>query len=132
MELIKKSALAVIEKNKLLVVKPHNSSFLLMPGGKPEQGETPVAALKREVMEELGCSIEDSSIAFLGTFEDTAAGSSNMVSIGLYTGKLVGTPKPCSEIEELVWVGANSRDGRISPVIRNKIVPFLVGRKLLS
>ncbi len=132
MGLIKKSALAVIENNRLLVVKPHKSGFLLMPGGKPEQGETPVEALKREIMEELGCSIEESSIVRLGTFEDAAAGSSNMVSIELYTGRLVGIPKPCSEIEELVWVGSGSLDERITPVIRNKIMPFLVTHKLLK
>ena len=51
MSLIKKSAIAIVVDNKLLVVKPHNSSYLLMPGGKPEAGESAIAALKREIME---------------------------------------------------------------------------------
>ncbi len=135
MSLIKKSAIAIVVDNKLLVVKPHNSSYLLMPGGKPEAGESAIAALKREIMEELGCGIDESSLAYLGTFEDVAAGSSaKRVSIDLYSGKLVGTPKPSSEIEELVWISAAeaAANQQVSPIIKNRIVPFLIGKKALS
>ena len=83
-------------------------------------------------MEELGCGIDEKSIKFLGTFEDAAAGgSAKRVSIDLYSGRLVGIPKPCSEIEELVWVTADASMPQLSPIIRNRILPFLVDRKLL-
>ena len=134
MNLIKKSALAVIESNHLLVVRPHKSSFILMPGGKPEEGESAVVALKREIMEELSCSIDEKSLAFLGVFEDSAAGSSNSrVRIRLYSGKLQGTPKPSSEIEQLVWISPEESSlPELSQIIKNKILPFLVGKGLLD
>ena len=134
MKIIKKSALAVIQNNKLLVVRSHHSQFLLMPGGKPEEGESAVAALEREIKEELNCSIDKHTIKFIGTFEDVAAGGNkSRVKIDLFSGKLKGAPKPSSEIEELVWISAAevATNSQISPIIRNKIVPFLVGKNVL-
>ena len=133
MKTIQKSALAVIQGNKLLVVRPRNSQFLLMPGGKPEAGESSESALKREIMEELCCTIDEKTIKFLGAFEDVAAGSNgSIVRIDLYSGTLIGTPKPSSEIEELVWI--SPKDillPQLSPIIKNKIIPFLVGKNML-
>ena len=133
MKTIQKSALAVIQENKLLVVRPHNSQFLLMPGGKPNVGESSESALKREIMEELCCIIDEKTITFLGTFEDVAAGSnSSIVRIDLYRGTLIGTPQPSSEIEELVWISSNDISlQQLSPIIKNKIMPFLVGKNML-
>ena len=133
MKIIQKSALAVVQSNKLLVVRPNNSQFLLMPGGKPEADESSESALKREIMEELNCAIDEKSIKFLGVFEDVAAGSNgSMVRIDLYSGSLIGTPKPSSEIEELFWISSKDISlPQLSPIIKNKIIPFLVGKKLL-
>ena len=133
MKMIQKSALAVIQNNKLLVVRSHHSQFLLMPGGKPNVGESSESALKREIMEELSCSIDEKTIKFLGTFEDVAAGSNgSIVRIDLYTGTLIGTPQPSSEIGELVWVSSKDISlQQLSPIIKNKIIPFLVGKNML-
>ena len=133
MRIIQKSALAVIKDNKLLAVRPHNSQFLLMPGGKPNLGESAVAALKREIREELDCSIDEKTITLLGTFEDVAAGNNgSRVRIDLYSGKLKGTPKPSSEIEELKWISANDAlNPFVTPIIKKQIIPFLIERKML-
>ena len=134
MKTIQKSALAVIQDSKLLVVRPHSSQFLLMPGGKPEADESSESALKREIMEELSCSIDEKTIKFLGIFEDAAAGGNNSrVKIDLFSGRLKGAPKPSAEIEELVWISAAevATNSQISQIIRNKIVPFLVGKNML-
>ena len=133
MKIIQKSALTVIQNNKLLVVRSHHSQFLLMPGGKPEEGESAVAALEREIKEELNCSIDKHTIKFLGTFEDVAAGGNgSIVRIDLYSGTLIGTPKPSSEIEELVWISSKDVSlPQLSPIIKSKIVSFLVGKGML-
>lgn len=133
MKPIKKSALAVVEGNRLLLVRKSGSSDLLTPGGKIEEGESAVEALKREIVEELGCGVDESSLVSLGSFEDFTTDGSSTVSIALYSGKLAGKPKASSEIEELVWVTAkDSALPRLTPVIRNKILPFLVGKGMLK
>ncbi|MBI2141803.1 NUDIX domain-containing protein [Candidatus Woesearchaeota archaeon] len=133
MKLIKKSALAVIKDNRLLLVRAKGSSYFLMPGGKPKEGESAVEALNREIMEELSCTIDSSSIAYLGNFEDLTADGKARVSIDLYTGALAGEPKPSSEIEELKWMSAKDAvNPFLTPVVKRQIMPFLVGRKMLS
>ena len=132
MRTIKKSALAIIRDNKLLVVRKSGSSDYLMPGGKPEGKETAVEALKREITEELGCSVAESSLVFLGNFEDFTAEGTSRVSIELFTGDINKDPVPSSEIDELLWVSASdSMNPFLTPIVKKQIMPFLVARKML-
>ncbi len=133
MKLIKKSALTVIRDNELLVVRAKGSSYFLMPGGKPREGETEIAALKREIMEELGCGIDDASLTLLGRFEDFISDGKSRVAIDLFAGELIGEPKPSSEIEELKWISAaDAISPFLTPIVKKQILPFLIGRKMLS
>ena len=47
-----------VEAGRLLVARSRNKKAFYLPGGKIEAGESPEDALRREVREELGCSIE--------------------------------------------------------------------------
>lgn len=132
MKLIKKSAMAVIRDNLLLVVRKKGGKDYLMPGGKPEGKETPIEALARELKEEIDCSFDAASLTFLGHFEDFTSDGKAKVSIELFTGEIAGTPTPSSEIEELKWISAaDAINPSVSPIIRKQILPFLVGKKLL-
>lgn len=53
------------DKNQLLIVK--NGKTWTIPGGHPEEGETPLETLKREVMEEGCVTLKD--IKYLGGVE---------------------------------------------------------------
>ncbi len=132
MKLIKKSAMVVIRDNRLLVVRKKGSRDYLMPGGKPEGDESAAAALKREIMEELGCGFDDASLTFLGHFEDFTSDGKAKVSIELFTGEIIRMPKPSSEIEELIWVSAaDAINPFLTPIIKKQILPFLVGKGML-
>ncbi len=54
------------------------------------------------------------------------------VSIELYEGKIIGKPKPSTEIKAIHWIGKTAvNNPRVAPLIRNKIIPDLVERKIL-
>ncbi|MBI2549789.1 NUDIX domain-containing protein [Candidatus Woesearchaeota archaeon] len=132
MKLIKKSAMVVVRDNKLLVVRKRGSPDFLMPGGKPERNESPIEALKRELMEEISCGVDGSSIALLGTFEDLTSDGRARVSIDLFSGELIGEPKPASEIEELKWISAaDAISPNLTPIIKRQILPFLLQKGML-
>jgi 8-oxo-dGTP diphosphatase len=81
------------------------------PGGKLEAGETPESALIREIVEELGVSIESSDIAPLSFATNTAAKSggqtSKSVLLLLYTTTCWrGTPVALEPGTHLNWVSA--------------------------
>ena len=132
MKLIKKSAMVIVKDNKLLVVRKRGSPDFLMPGGKPERNESPIEALKRELMEEISCEVDSSSIALLGTFEDLTSDGRAKVFIDLFSGELIGEPKPSSEIEELGWISAaDAISPNLTPIIKRQILPFLLQKGML-
>lgn len=129
---ILKIGLAVIDGDRLLLVKKRNSEFYILPGGKPEQGESDIETLSREIDEELGCRIASDRLLFLGTFSDEVAGMPDArVTIRLYAGTLIGTPSPRSEIDSLVWwIRTEYKVQTLAPSLRNSILPFLCDANL--
>lgn len=63
--MIKKSSALIIKNNKLLVVKKKNNlTHYILPGGKIENLETPLEALKRELNEEINLNSSDNDFVF--------------------------------------------------------------------
>ncbi|MEK6842369.1 MAG: hypothetical protein AABX84_01010, partial [Nanoarchaeota archaeon] len=69
-----------------------------------------------------------------GEYIDIAAGFSDKdVSIKLYSANLIGKPKPSTEIKFIHWIGKKDKNNsRVSPIIKNKIIPDLIKRKILK
>lgn len=125
MKTIQKVALAVFKDKKMLQVRSKNQPLVFFTlGGKIEAGESEIEALKREVMEEIGCEIEESSLKFLTQFEDVAHGG-GVVAIKVFEGNLIGSPKPSSEIAEIGWFDTNSDEKNITTIARRTIFPWL-------
>ena len=84
--------------NKVLLMKRKNTSFFnetwSNPGGKVEPGESIEDAVKRELTEELGISVD--IVRKLSDFHDYRGGS----LFGVYTGFLVTITKGIPEIKE--------------------------------
>jgi 8-oxo-dGTP diphosphatase len=125
------------DKTKFLVCEPGRDyeektvKSYLMPGGQLE-GENDVECLIREIKEELDCAMKIDSLQLLGEYEDEAATPGRDVMIRLYQGELAGEPAPSSEIGALHWVGReDAGNPRLSPIIKNKIIPDLIKNKIL-
>lgn len=124
MKWIHKVGLAAERNGHLLVARKRGLDTFILPGGKPEGDETDLQTLSREVIEELGCTIEQPYLR--GVFKDVAAGASEtVVVVRLYSADLIGEPRPCSEIEELAWVDMKQPGLKLAPSIANYILPYL-------
>jgi len=132
MDRIMKYGLLVVKNKKILLQDEKGHTKLLMPGGKPLKGEDPVKCLVREIKEELNAEIDVKSLQYLGKFEDIAAKREAILTMELYKGDLTTKPKPSNEVKKLVWFGKTSNQDRLSPIIRNKVMPYVNAMRLLD
>jgi len=130
-----KIGLVVTEGNSILLCKPFAFPDLILPGGRLEENESHLQCLIREIKEELGedADLDIQTLEYVGIFSDRAAGKTDRtVDIVLYTGKLAGDLKASSEIKELVWLSPSSDSHLLSPIIKNKILPYLISLGMLQ
>lgn len=119
------SAVALIDSDGrvLLAERPEGKIFdgyWEFPGGKIETGETPEAALVRELDEELGVDTKDSCLAPLG-FVSHPYDTHHMVLLLYVCRKWSGRPQP-KEGGQLKWVApARLRDFEMPPANKELI-----------
>ena len=82
----------------------------------------------------MSVTIDQQSLKYIGEYIDVAAGDPTKdVSIRLYVGHILGDPKPSSEIKKFHWIGKDDiSNDRVSAIIKNKIIPDLIKRKLIK
>lgn len=125
-KVIYKVALAVFKDKKMLQVRTGKQDEVFYTlGGKIEGGESDIECLKREVREELCCEVDEKSLKFLHTFEDVAHGDQAVLNLRMYEGKLLGEPKPSSEIVEIGWFDTKSNPKNLSVIAKRTIFPWL-------
>lgn len=110
-EYIDKLALIEIRDRKVLVALSKGKDKWYVPGGKREAGETDQQALVREVREELGVELDPTSITYFNSYEAQAHGKpeGTIVRLTCYTGSLLSTPEPHSEIEKVEYFSYDQR-----------------------
>ena len=89
----------------VVTVRKTGTERYMLPGGKWEAGESPVACAVREVDEELGVTIAPDGLTFLGRFETATANEPGFSLISeVFAAAVDGDQRPRAEIEEVRWV----------------------------
>lgn len=94
---------------RVLLVRKRGTTIFMQPGGKRQPGEDDIAALERELREELGSLPLPESVTPLGVFEAPAAFEpGRTVRATLFSASIADPASPQAEIEELIWLDPRS------------------------
>ena len=111
---------------RVLLVRKRGTVAFMQPGGKPDTGESHVAALSREITEELGCRVMDQSARALGVFDCAAANEPGFqVRAAVYEVDVEGAIEPAAEIDQFIWVDPRALpDLPFAPLTRDYVLPL--------
>jgi 8-oxo-dGTP diphosphatase len=120
------AALIRDDAGRVLLVRKRGTHAFMQPGGKRDPGEDDVAALSREIAEELGCDLVPASIRPLGEFDAIAANEPGFrVQASLYGIDVTGEIMPGREIDETIWIDpASPPKIPLAPLTRDHVLPL--------
>ncbi len=130
--MIEKSAGIIIEDSKLLLVSGGNNNFFWLPGGKLEEGETPEAALRRELKEEL--DIELLSFRPYITYISDQEEDGTIRKVYAYIINYDGLINHQAEIDKIVWLSKEDFVKEVIPLqsgVKIHLIPRLIKDGLL-
>lgn len=112
----------------VLTVRKRGTARFMLPGGKPEPGETVAGAAVRECAEELGVRIDAARLRVLGRWTAAAANEDGwLVDATVYEHPPVGAVRAGGEIAELRWSdpAAPGTGGDVAPLLTEHVFPAL-------
>lgn len=129
---------AVVIRNtdgEVLTVRKSGTDRFMLPGGKPEPGETPVQTAVRECAEELSVELWPEDLRQLGTFHAEAANEPGRLVTGeIFLHDAVPAAvdaAPAAEIAELRWLcpAAEPMPEDLAPLLAHEVLPALKGEE---
>jgi 8-oxo-dGTP pyrophosphatase MutT (NUDIX family) len=111
---------------RLLLVRKAGTDIFMQAGGKIEPGETPAAALIRELDEEIGLRVAVNDLQPIGRFSAAAANEPGYrIDATVFYLRRTWEPVPAAEIEEVIWVDAATVEAMtLAPLLRDHILPW--------
>ncbi|HWD13368.1 NUDIX domain-containing protein [Pseudochrobactrum sp. sp1633] len=112
--------------NRILLVRKAGTSAFMQAGGKIETGETPVAALQRELKEELGLNVAQDQARYLGAFSAPAANEPGfVVEAEVFHISLSQPVAKAAEIEEIIWIDPLQKtELPLAPLTEHYLLPL--------
>jgi len=119
------AAVLANQDGHVLLVRKRGTGIFMQPGGKIEASETPLAALQRELGEELGLALDPAAVNYLGRFSAPAAHEAGATVVAeAFWLDIHASPLPQAEIEEARWVDpAALGDLEVAILSRQHILP---------
>lgn len=115
------SALVINTNDEVLMIRSPRRGWEI-PGGQIEEGETLIAGVQREVLEETGITVQIG--AMTGVYSNLTPPTK--VIFNFLATYLDGTLTPSSESPEVAWVARDSALARVThPALRDRITDGL-------
>ncbi|MGO2533650.1 TIGR00730 family Rossman fold protein [Arthrobacter rhombi] len=115
----------------LLTVRKAGTSRFMLPGGKPEVGESAAITALRECSEELGVELDPAGLRRLGVFRCRAANEpGHEVQATVFEHPELVAAHPAAEIAELRWLDPSTDPlpGDLAPLLAEQVIPALEDR----
>ncbi|MGO1497365.1 NUDIX hydrolase [Agrococcus casei] len=120
---------------RVLTVRKRGTEMFMLPGGKPESGESAADCARREVLEELGIELKSIDIEPFGEFDAPAANEAGFTvhaDVFRASASVAAAIEPVAsaEIVEVRWVLPRDgiSDAREAPLNRDIVFPMLLAR----
>jgi hypothetical protein len=123
------------EDGAVLTVRKRGTDRWMLPGGKPEGGESAAECAVREVQEELGVEIALGRIESMGEFETLAANEAGFaLRASVFRTRDAIEPEPRAEIEAVRWIdpAVGIDDEAEAPLNRELVFPLLLAERAVE
>lgn len=114
---------------RCLLVRKHGTTHFIQPGGKMEPDELPVAALSRELREELHLELEEKDFSYVGRFADNAINEPGKTVVAEIYHSVSDVTEflPAAEIAEVVWYSPEEQPALLlAPLTENHLIPLVI------
>lgn len=103
----------------VLNVRKRGTQAFMLPGGKPEQGESAADCAAREVAEELAIGLDPAALSLLGVFRTAAANEPGFaLEATVFIHDFVEAAleaSPLAEIAEIAWLNPADPHAGLAP-----------------
>lgn len=126
------AAIVTDTSGRAVVVRKRGTTGFMQPGGKIERGESALAALIRELREELGLEVDVDTTEFLGSFEAAALNEpGRTVRAEVFALVTDAELHPAAEIDALHWLESptDTESVELAPLTLDVMLPLWASRR---